>query len=113
MAVGAQNSVLVRDMFQRALVSAALLFLCISLPAVLASYWVFLLCGQSASIAGSACVCLACGIFYEPACIVYTLINKILIANHKVLRDLLAVRVLYQSWEHETKTSCFVFPAYR
>lgn len=93
MAVGARDWVRVRDMFQRAVISSVLLFVCISLPAVLASFWVFQLCGQSEYIAGTACACLACGIFYEPACIIYTLINKILIANHKVLYGLRSVCV--------------------
>ena len=91
MFVGALDWLRVRDMFQRALVSAALILLCLSIPAVLASYWVFLLCGQSTYIAATATVCIAIGIPDELACIIYTLINKTLIANHKVFDGLRAV----------------------
>ena len=84
MGIGAQDFQRVRDVFQRSVVSAALILVCMSLPVVLVSYWVFLLCCQSAYIASTSSVCLAIGMPTELAIILYTLINKTIIANHKV-----------------------------
>lgn len=84
MAVGARDWMRVRTEFQRALVSATLIFACLSPPVVLLSYWGYLLFGQSSSIAATAAVCLAIGLPDELAGIVHSLVCKTLIANHKV-----------------------------
>ena len=87
MAIGAKDFKRLRDVFQQSIVSSVIILVFMSLPVVLVSYWVFLLCGQKAFIAGTASICLAIGLLTELATIFYTIITKAMIANHKVFTE--------------------------
>ena len=84
MAVGARNSALVRTLLQRALISGSIVYVCITVPTLVASYWVFRLVGQSHSISLQTVECLAIAAPAELVWIFSTLVTRTIIAQQKV-----------------------------
>lgn len=98
MAVGAREWLRVRTEFQRALESATLIFACLSVPDVLASFLGSLLCGLSATIAAAATAFLVISLPDEIECIVHLIISWALIANHKVCAMCDSVFVMHKQY---------------
>ena len=88
MAVGARDTALVRTLLQRALVSGSIVYVCILVPTLAASYWMFRLVRQPHSISLQTVECLAIAAPAELVWVFSTLITRTMIAQQMV-------RVLY------------------
>ena len=81
MTVGARDWVKMRNMFQRALVSSAIIFVLVALPAVAVSKWVFQLFGQDDNISITTTICLVICLPGEFCWILYTMLFRTMIAQ--------------------------------
>lgn len=81
MTVGARDWVKVRDTFQRAVVSSAIIFVLVGVPSVAVSKWVFQLFGQTEDISMTTTICLVIGLPGEFSFILYTMLYRTMIAQ--------------------------------
>ena len=95
MAVGARDTALVRTLLQRALVSGSIVYVCITVPTLAASYWVFRLVKQPHLISLETVECLAIAPPAELVWVFITLVISTMIAQHKV--RLGSLRILLNS----------------
>lgn len=84
MAVGARDTTLFRYVFQRALVSASIVFVVITVITMSVSYWLFLLVREPESVAMQTTICLAIVVPAELIWIFITLITRAMVAQHMV-----------------------------